>query len=167
MKTLELAQEHEIDVCNEIINEGREFQKEQGFIQWTDDYPNVHTIRSDIQNKKGYVVKAENKIAGYMCIDFDGEPAYDNIQGEWRTKEPYAVVHRMAFSKEFRGMGLTGIAFQLIDELCLSKGIKSVRVDTDSSNERMQHILEKNGFVKCGVIVFQGSGKLAYDKILL
>lgn len=61
MKTLELAQEHEIDVCNEIINEGREFQKEQGFIQWTDDYPNVQTIRSDIQNKKGYVVKAENK----------------------------------------------------------------------------------------------------------
>lgn len=166
MKTLELAQLDDLNVCNEIINMGKEFQKEQGFTQWTDHYPNIETIKQDIQNQKGYVLKVENIIAGYMCVDFDGEPAYNKIHGKWNTKEPYAVVHRMAFSKEFRGMGLSEITFCLIEKLCLSKGIKSIRIDTDIYNKRMQYILGKCGFSKCGTIVFQGSDKLAYDKII-
>lgn len=166
METLVLAQLNDLNVCNAIINMGKEFQKEQGFTQWTDNYPNIGTIRQDIQAQKGYVIKIEDKIAGYMCIDFDGEPAYNNIQGKWNTKEPYAVVHRMAFSKEFRGIGLSKITFCLIEKLCLSKGIESIRVDTDLSNKRMQHILEKHGFCKCGIVIFQDSDKLAYDKIL-
>lgn len=32
--------------------------------------------------------------------------------------------------------------------------------------KRMQHILTKNGYVNCGVIVFQGSETLVFDKIL-
>jgi hypothetical protein len=99
-----------------------------------------------------------------MCIDFDGEPAYEDIQGKWRTEGPYAVVHRMAFNKNFRGMGLAGITFKLIEELCIQNSIRNIRIDTDFSNERMQHILKKNGYENCGVIIFQGSGKLAFDK---
>lgn len=72
----------------------------------------------------------------------------------------------MAFGKEFRGKGLAKIAINLIEELCRIKNIKSIRADTDFPNKRMQHILEKNGFKKCGTIVFQGSKKIAYDKVL-
>lgn len=164
MNTLEFAQLEDWEICNEIINAGREFQKEQGFVQWTDDYPNKDTIYNDIKNKKGYVVKVDGVIAGYMCIDFDGEPAYEDIQGKWRTEGPYAVVHRMAFNKNFRGMGLAGITFKLIQELCIQNSIRNIRIDTDFPNERMQHILKKNGYENCGVIIFQGSGKLAFDK---
>lgn len=166
MNTLELAQVKDIEICSEIINAGKAFQREQGFVQWTEDYPNIDIIRDDVQCQKGYAVKVNGNIAGYMCIDFDGEPAYDDIEGNWQTEKPYAVVHRMAFSEAYRGMGLADIAFHLIEELCLSNGVKSIRVDTDFPNKRMQHILEKNGFVNRGVIIFQGSGKLAYDKSL-
>jgi GNAT superfamily N-acetyltransferase len=164
MNTLEVAQLEEWDKCNHIINMGRDFQREQGFVQWTDNYPNKGTIYDDIKSKKGYVVKINGVIAGYMCIDFAGEPAYENIQGKWRSEGPYAVIHRMAFDKDFRGMGLTGITFKLIEELCIKIGVRTIRVDTDFPNERMQHILRKNGFENCGTIMFQGSGKLAYDK---
>lgn len=165
--TLDLARPDELDRCNDIISMGRTFQREQGFVQWTEDYPNQETIREDIACGKGYVLKVDGDIAGYMCIDFDGEPAYESIDGSWRTGEPYAVVHRMAFDSGFRGMGLTSITFQLIETLCIEKGIFSIRVDTDFPNKRMQHILQKNGYEHCGVIVFQGSGKLAYDKPLI
>lgn len=164
MNELMLAQKQEIEECYKIIEMGRAFQKEQGFQQWTEDYPNLATLRQDVMEAKGYVIKVDGKIAGYMCIDFAGEPAYNNIEGAWRTAEPYAVVHRMAFSSAFRGMGLSGITFNLIEELCLANGVNSIRVDTDFANLRMQHVLEKLGFAKCGVIVFQGSGKVAYDK---
>ena len=105
-------------------------------------------------------------MAGYLCIDFDGEPAYDTIDGAWRTKGPYAVVHRMAFDRAFCGMGLADATFSRIEALCGARGVRNIRVDTDFPNLRMQHVLEKNGFVRCGVVVFQGSGKIAYDKIL-
>lgn len=164
MNTLEFAHLEDCEICNQIINEGRDFQKEQGFVQWTDDYPNKDTIYNDIKNKNGYVVKVDGVIAGYMCIDFDGEPAYEDIQGKWRTEGPYAVVHRMAFSKNFIGTGLAGITFKLIEELCIQSNIRNIRIDTDFPNERMQHILKKNGYENCGVIIFQGSGKLAFDK---
>ena len=163
MNSLELAQLEECDICYHIIDIGRNFQREQGFVQWTDDYPNRDTIIDDIKSKKGYVVKIDGVIAGYMCIDFEGEPAYENIQGKWSSEGPYAVVHRMAFDNCFRGMGLTEITFKLIKELCIQNGVRTIRVDTDFPNERMQHILRKNGFNNCGTIIFQGSGKLAFD----
>lgn len=166
MNTLELAQAQDAEVCYSILDMGREFQKAQGFVQWTDDYPNFDTVKDDIQNKKGFVLKVDGRIAGYMCIDFDGEPAYDHIEGRWQTEEPYAVVHRLAFHPDFRGMGLADVTFRLIGELCLSQGVRYIRADTDFPNKRMQHILEKNGFVHRGVIVFQGGDKLAYDKTL-
>lgn len=164
--TLEQAQEKELEICSRIINEGRGFQREQGFVQWTDDYPNRDTVIDDIKKKKGYVIKADGKIAGYMFVDFGKDPDYDHIRGEWRTAEPYAVVHRMAFAGEFRGRGLSEITFRLISDLCISKGMKSIRMDTDFPNKRMQHVLEKNGFQNCGIIIFQGGEKMAYEKAL-
>lgn len=166
MYLLELAQPKDVAKCYAIIKAAKEFQREQGFIQWTDDYPNESTIRNDIKTNKGYVITVDNDIAGYMCVDFSGESAYTNIEGEWNTGLPYAVIHRMAFSKQYRGKGLSSIALTLVENLCLSKKVNGIRVDTDFQNTRMQHILEKGGFSKCGVIIFQGSGKLAYDKKL-
>ena len=76
------------------------------------------------------------------------------------------MVHRMAFSKKATRPGHCDIAFGLIDKLCVAKGVKYIRVDTDFPNKRMQHILKKNGYVYCGTIVFQNGDKLAYDKLL-
>ena len=165
MNTLEVAKPQDLELCWQIINEGREFQRAQGFVQWDDTYPTVDLIREDIKIGKGYVLKIDGVIAGYMFIDFSGGPAYLNIKGEWRSDEKYAVVHRMAFSKDFQGKGLSGIAFELIEKLCLENGVKYIRMDTDFPNKRMQHVMTKNGFVNCGIIVFQGE-KLAYDKLL-
>lgn len=166
MYLLELAQSKDVAKCYAIIKAAKKFQREQGFIQWTDEYPNESTIRDDVDAKKGYIFTVDGDIAGYMCIDFSGEPAYANIEGGWNTEMPYAVVHRMAFSERYRGKGLSSVALTLVEDLCLSKGVNCIRVDTDFQNTRMQHVLEKGGFSKCGVIVFQGSGKLAYDKKL-
>lgn len=166
INTLDLALAEDAEICYAILDMGREFQKAQGFIQWTDEYPNRETVKGDIEDKKGYTIKVNGRIAGYMCVDFDGEPAYRHIQGRWQTEEPYAVVHRMAFHLDFRGMGLADTAFQLIEALCLAKHVHSIRVDTDFPNKRMQHILKRNGFVNRGVIVFQGGEKLAYDKTM-
>ena len=102
---------------------------------------------------------------GYLCLDFDGEPAYTGItEGNWRWEEPYGVVHRLALNRAGRGRGLSSRVFTLVEERCREQGISCLRADTDPENARMQHILEKVGFEKRGIIIFQGSGKFAYEK---
>lgn len=168
MNTLELARPKDLEICAGLMREGRAFQQEQGFVQWTPDYPNRDTVLEDIQSAKGYVLKVDGQIAGYLCVDFDGEPAYEDIrQGQWETGEPYAAVHRLALSGQFRGRGLTTAIFEQVRALCLARGVTGIRGDTDPQNLRMQHVLEKNGFRRRGVILFQGSEKLAYDLSLV
>lgn len=33
------AQLSEVDACYDLIDQGRAFQRKQGFVQWTSDYP--------------------------------------------------------------------------------------------------------------------------------
>mgnify|MGYP002511478234 CR=1 FL=1 len=54
----------------------------------------------------------------------------------------------------------------LIGELCAENDVRYIRADTDFPNKSMQHILKKNGFENCSTVIFQGSGKLAFDKII-
>ena len=91
------------------------------------------------------------------------EPAYREIDGRWKTDRPYAVVHRMAFRAAARGSGLSKTAFRLIKEHCLQNAVTATRVDTQEENKVMQHILEREGFVYCGRVHFDGGPKLAYE----
>ena len=74
------------------------------------------------------------------------------------------MVHRLALNRAGRGRGLSSRVFALVEERCREQGIRCLRADTDPENARMQHILEKVGFEKRGIIIFHGSGKFAYEK---
>lgn len=166
MYILEEATDNDIALCCKIIDDGRRFQQAQGFVQWTANYPNKDTIREDILNKRGYIVKTNDKVAAYMCIDFAGDPAYDSIDGKWRFDGKYAVIHRLSVDSDFRNMGLSDTIFRLAEEFCLQNDINYIRLDTDFKNMRMQHIIEKHGFVHCGTVFFQRGSRMAYDKLL-
>lgn len=166
MNILASANIEEVEKYYTIIDDAKKFQQEQGFHQWSDDYPNIGNIKEDIRQQSGYALKVNGQLAGYMCISFDGEPDYLDIDGSWHSDKPYAVIHRMALSREFRRKGFADTAFHLIEKLCLERNISYLRIDTDSCNKRMQHILEKNGFIYCGVVMIENSEKLAFDKLL-
>ena len=53
------AQLSEVDVCYALIDQGRAFQRKQGFVQWTDDYPQREHVADDIETGKGYALKDE------------------------------------------------------------------------------------------------------------
>ena len=166
MYILKKATIKDAEECYKILDLGRAYQREQGFVQWTDDFPSINTVKDDILKEKGYKLLCENEMIGYMYIAFDGEKEYDNIDGSWASNENYATVHRVAFKPEFRGRGLAKIAFDLIKELCRANNFKSIRMDTDEKNILMQHVLEKNGFKKCGKISCNGGTLFVYENLL-
>ena len=165
MVYLDRAEEKDAARCLEILADGRAFQREQGFVQWGDNYPNADTVRSDIEKNIAYILRVDGDAAGYLCIDFNGDPEYATLEGEWGNDEPYAVMHRLAISAQFRGIGLADAAFSLVEQLCRERGVGTIRVDTDFPNKRMQHIVKKNGFIERGIVTLTNGRRIAYDKI--
>lgn len=150
---LRLVKSDEISEVMDIINMAKKHLKDQKIDQWQTGYPNYACIVED------------GNVLGYLCADYDKEPAYKDMKGTWNSSEDYVVVHRMAFTDSSRGKGISNIAFRLVEEMSKEKGINSFRVDTDSDNEKMKHILNKNGFSYCGTICFDDSEKIAFDKM--
>lgn len=163
---LTVAKPEDLSAVMRLINEAKQFLREHGVDQWQSGYPDEACILRDINSGSGYLVEDENLLAGYLCIDFRGEPAYETLSGSWQSERPYAVVHRLAIDNSCKGKGLSHQIFSLTEALCRSKAVYSIRADTDRNNEAMKHVLAKNGFAYCGTISFDNSQKIAYEKLI-
>ena len=166
MLTLCQAKTEDLDLCVEILRSGRDFQRQQGFTQWTDNFPDPNVITEDIQKGCGFLLLKDGVVAGYQYISLDGDPSYPGLEGTWQKEGCYGVVHRIAFAPAFRGQGLSKQAFEIIGQYCKEKGAKSLRIDTHPDNKRMQHVLEKAGFSYRGIVLLPVGFRWAYDKTL-
>ena len=158
------ARWEEVAAVMEIIRDGRAFQRQQGFVQWDDTHPTQAAVEDDIRRGDGYAFRVDGCLAGYLCLSFNGDPAYPAIVGAWHFDGDYAVIHRMAIGEAYRGMGLTGQVFRLAGEIAKARGVDILRVDTHADNLRMRHVLQKQGFVQCGHVIQNGGDRLAFDK---
>ncbi|GET46346.1 GNAT family N-acetyltransferase [Capnocytophaga felis] len=150
-----------------IILFAKEMRKQEGSQQWQDGYPNEKTIRSDIEKGYGNVIESEGEIVAYFALIFDKEPAYEVIEGKWKTQGDYAVVHRMAVAKSFKGKGIGKEILKKVEKVSIQNNVFSVRIDTNFDNIPMLRILEKLGYVYCGEVYFRGSARKAFEKVLV
>lgn len=160
---LRKAHMNEAKAAFQCIEDAKAYQKSLGFVQWDERYPLLQTVEEDIEKEVGFVFEENNEILGYCCIFIGDELDYHVIDGAWKTDQPYAVIHRMAFSKHSRGKGLSVQAFSLIKDYCLEHGIDAVRIDTHEANKVMQRVLDKNGFLYCGGVSVGGKPRIGYE----
>lgn len=153
----------EVKTAYQCIEDAREYQRAQGFEQWHEGYPTLQLLQEDCEAGIGFVFVEDEAILGYCCMVLGDEPAYYDIDGAWKTDRPYGVVHRMAFGNQGRGKGLAVKAIALIKNYCVEHGIEAIRVDTQEENKVMQHILNREGFVYCGMIHFDNGPKMAFE----
>ena len=150
----------------EIILQAKAQMLRQNKQQWDETYPLPENINSDIRNGYAYVLCNESRIIAYAAVVFDGEPAYNSIDGRWLSEQPYVVVHRLAVADEMKQKGIASLFMQKIEELSRSLGIHSFKVDTNFDNFYMHKMLEKLGFSYCGEISYQRGNRMAYEKLL-
>ncbi|MFL0165988.1 GNAT family N-acetyltransferase [Clostridium beijerinckii] len=162
------AVETDINYIMSIIKQAQDYFKEQGINQWQNNYPNPETIRNDIANKHSYILLKDNNIVATAAVSFDGEKTYDSIyEGQWITNNQYAVIHRIAVDNTYKGLGLSSEIIKNVVELCLSKGVHSIKVDTHEENISMQKLLKKNKFQYCGIIYLEdGNKRIAFERII-
>jgi len=158
----------DINGIMDIIRQAQAYFKEAGINQWQDNYPNIETISNDIDNEESYVLLKEGNIVATAVISFKVEKTYDSIyEGKWISNDEYAVIHRVAVDNNYKGSGLSSQIIKKAEQLCLDKGVHSIKVDTHEENISMQKLLKKNKFQYCGVIYLEsGSKRIAFEKIL-
>lgn len=157
-KNIRLAKEADLNRILEIYEIARQFMRSNGNpTQWNNGYPQPDLLEEDIQLNRLYVVEAEDEIKGVFVFFIGADPTYAYIEGSWRSDTPYGVIHRIA--------GVGGGIFPVALDFCLSQ-ISQMRIDTHENNKPMQHVVEKAGFSRRGIIyVEDGTPRIAYDWI--
>lgn len=155
------AEEKDLPTILEIYNTAREFMIKTGNPQqWANGGPTMNQLLRDINQSNFYLIKENGEICGVFAFIIGEDPTYKIIeQGEWLSNSEYGTIHRVASNGKIHGI------LEFVIEYC-SKVINHLRIDTHIDNKIMQHLIEKNGLKKCGIIyVSDGSPRIAYEII--
>ena len=165
---LRRAQLQDLTAIMKIIDDAKELLKKNGSPLWQNGFPDQETFTQDIVMQTNWILINDNKVVATATLQLTPEPTYRNItQGQWQQPdEPYATIHRVAISSNYRGQGLSKLLFSNLLTVGQMQGIKNFRVDTHRSNKAMQHIAENFNFKKRGIIKVNDQNdpeRLAYE----
>lgn len=142
----------------EIYDGAREFMAKNGNPnQWINNYPQRNITEQDIEDGILYVCESDDTVHAVFTLYYGEDATYGVIKdGQWLNDEPYAAVHRVASD-----MTVKGITKYMFD-FCKTR-YGNLKCDTHFDNIPMQRALEKNGFVRCGIIyTHNGTERVAY-----
>ena len=126
--------------------------------QWGSTYPPAALVEEDVAKGRLYVLERKGLLCGVFMFAIGEDPAYRRIEeGAWLEEGPYGVIHRVAGKAGEKGV------FDECLRFCRSR-IAHLRIDTHRDNRVMQHVLEKNGFRRCGTVYAEdGTPRIAYE----
>lgn len=152
----------DLDEILSVYRRAREYMAKTGNPhQWGDNgHPTKEMLLEDIDIGRLLVLRNEGKIEAVFMFSLLPDPTYTVIEnGAWENDEPYGVIHRIASAGRIKGV------LKLCTEYCL-QFTNNIRIDTHSDNKVMQHLLNKCGFRKCGIIYLEnGDPRIAYQLV--
>lgn len=154
------AEIKDLDVIMKIYESAKKYMNETGNPnQWNDGYPEREILINDMEKKQCFVYEENDVVHGVFVFIIGEDPTYNIIEdGEWLNDEPYGTIHRIASDGKCRGV------FSKCMQFCTGK-IDNIRIDTHHDNVIMQTLVEKQGFIKCGIIYVRNhSPRIAYMK---
>lgn len=156
------AEDRDLDAIMVIYDRARRYMVSTGNrTQWGNGYPSEEIVWEDIREETCYVCEGKKgSIEAVFSVKSGADPTYEVIrEGRWLNEEPYVTVHRLASAG--RQHGIADICFRWMLER-----YSNIRADTHKENKTMQHLLEKNKFVRCGIILVRdGSERIAYQRL--
>ncbi len=127
--------------------------------QWGNSSPATDILLRDIRDGNSYLLLTDDRPCGAFSLLTGDDPTYAVIEdGHWPNDLPYGTIHRLA------GDGTAGGIFRACLAFCESV-IPNLRADTHPDNHIMRHLLESNGFMRCGIIYVEDkTPRIAYQK---
>ena len=151
----------DMPVILEIYRHARAFMAANGNpTQWGNEHPHEDVLWDDIEKQQLFVAVKEAEIHGVFALIGGKDPTYDYMEGgSWRSVLPYETIHRIASAGREKGVFEAAINFG-------KSRIAHLRIDTHENNKVMQHLCEKHGFHRRGIIYVRDKcPRIAYDWI--
>ena len=159
MTTIRHTTAADIEAVMQMYDHSRSVMRANGnYTQWT-GYPTRDDVAADIACGASRIIEEHGVPTGTFAVVSGVEPTYGIIaHGRWiDDTTPYATVHRLAAMPNTHG--IADIAFAYANE-----SFAHLRADTHADNAAMRHILDKQGFVYCGIVFMDdGSPRVAYE----
>lgn len=154
----------DLDAIMEIVKGTIAEMKKYGNTQWDEDYPNPKVFLEDIKEQHLYVSQWGSKTIGFICVDFDQPEEYKELN--FKEESSFMVIHRMAIHKDFRYLGNGTALLEHAQQISVNEGVKSIRTDTNITNEKMQKLFKNNGFKHVGNVHFKNKANAfcCYEK---
>lgn len=153
------AQKSDLPAIEQVYAAARAYMVKSGNPhQWGDGHPHRELLEDDIEKGNLYVCEIDGEIRGSFALLFGDDPTYNYIEdGRWPNDLPYATIHRIASDGQVKGI------FTQCFEYALSRA-DEIRIDTHHDNKTMQHVVQKHGFRRCGIIYLEnGDPRIAYQ----
>ena len=139
----------------------RSFMQETGNTnQWGNHFPPEELIHNRIRDKQLFVLEENGTLHGAFAFIIGEDPTYLQIDdGSWLSDAAYGTIHQVASDGTIHGF------FSHIVDYCWTQ-IPHLRVDTHTDNQIMQHLIQKNGFERRGIIyVLNHSPRIAVERV--
>ncbi|MBG8555236.1 GNAT family N-acetyltransferase [Hymenobacter guriensis] len=150
MPIIRLATEADLRAIIQLVQRVVPLMHVAGNFQWTDSYPNEAVFREDISRQQLWVAEHAGQVRAVAALTIDQDPEY--AQADWDAAELAIVTHRLAVDPAAQGLGLAAALLEQAEELARQRGLRSLRVDTNSENQATQRLFPKLGYRFAGEI---------------
>ncbi|MBW3130789.1 GNAT family N-acetyltransferase [Hymenobacter profundi] len=154
MLQLRLATLNDIPTILTLISRVVPLMNAAGNFQWEASYPNEAVFQRDIARHHLWLAELDGQLAGIAALTHNDQDA-EYAQAEWDVTEPALVTHRLAVDPAAQGRGVAAALLQKAEELARQRGLRVLRVDTNSENQATQRLFPKLGYRFAGEIALE------------
>jgi len=164
---IRLATLEDIVPIMSLVKEIVPVMRASGNFQWDDVYPNAEVFANDVAHQQLWVADVDDEIGGFTAITTDQEAEYAHVG--WNINEPAIVTHRLAVSIHHRRQGIAEALLNQAEVVAKERGIRILRIDTNSNNKATRLLFPKLGYEYAGEIGLKFRPNLrfyCYEKVL-
>lgn len=152
VKTVRASLE-DLPVIVRLFEEAIAFQQANGFVGWKQ--VDTAFLTKDIESGLLFKMDNEGQIICIFCICFS-DPLI------WRDKEKGDAIylHRIVLNRRFTGIHVFGMILDWAMHTAMQRGLRYVRMDTWSGNEKLISYYERYGFKRLETFTTPGTDDL-------
>jgi len=147
---IRLATLNDIPAVMQLVDEVVPVMRASGNFQWDSTYPNAKVFESDIALNQLWLAEVDGEIGGITAITTDQDAEYAQVG--WDITETAVVTHRLAVSIHHRRQGIGEALLKQAEVVAQNRGIKILRIDTNSNNKATRLLFPKLGYEFAGEI---------------
>jgi predicted amidohydrolase/GNAT superfamily N-acetyltransferase len=136
-----------------IYLNGKQELERNSIYQWTNNYPTISIIESDLRKGVLYTLKNNDEILGAINISEEQEAEYESIQWEYNDSKAL-VIHRLVIDPIHQRKGYAQKLMDFAENFAKENDYTSIRLDAYSQNESVIEFYKKRGYFIRGNVNF-------------